>query len=70
MTMMMTKSDISDRSEGERGERRMGIREVIPHTKAGLACQPICERELEGKEDLRVLLFLVAVKLLASYRRE
>ena len=70
MTMMMTKSDVSDRSEGERGERRMGIREVIPHTKVGLACQPICERELEVKEDLRVLLFLVAVKLLASYRRE
>ena len=64
------KSDISDRSEGNRGERRMGVREVVPHTRAGLACQPICEKGLEGKEDLKVLLFLVAVKLLADYRRE
>ena len=49
----------------------MGVRKVIPHTRAGLACQSICEKEfLEEKEDLKVLLFLVAVKLLASYRRE
>ena len=48
----------------------MGVREVVPHTRAGLVCQPRCERELEGEEDLGVLLFLVAVKMLASYRRE
>ena len=35
-----------------------------------LACQLICEKGVEEKEDLGVLLFLVAVKMLASYRRE
>ena len=48
----------------------MRVREVVPHTRAGLACQPRCEKGLEGKEDWRVLLFLVVVKMLASYRRE
>ena len=52
------KSDVSDRSEEKRGEGGMGVREVVPHTRAGLACQRLYEKGLEGKEDLRILLFL------------